>query len=77
MICMAMGLGLMGVVMWSDEEDPEEEVEQVPTNHPRDNDSESEEVYSNSSSDSGEDGDDEDFDIASYGEIVDTWDAWL
>ena len=58
---------------WSEEEDPEEE---VPKNHPRDGDNESEEAYSNSSSDSGEDGDDEDFDIASYDKTIDFLDAW-
>ena len=61
---------------WSDEEDPEEEVEELPINRSRNSDSESGESYSGSSSDSGEDGDDEDFDIASYDETVDTWDAW-
>ena len=62
---------------WSYEEDFEEEVEEVPANPPSDNDSESKEAYSISSSNLGEDGDDEDFDIASYDETVDTWDAWL
>ena len=61
---------------WSDEEDPEEEVEDLRLSSPRDSGSESEESYSNSSSDSGEDGDDEDFDIASYDEGADAWDAW-
>ena len=61
---------------WSDEEDPEEDVEEVPINYPRNSDSESEEAHSNSSSDSGEDADDEDFDLAGYDESADTWDAW-
>ena len=51
-------------------------MEEVPINHPRNSDSESEEAHSNSSSDSGEDADDEDFDLASYVESADTWDAW-
>ena len=60
----------------SDKEDPEKDVEKVPINHPKNSDSESDEVHSNSSSDSGEDADDEDFDLASYDESADTWDAW-
>ena len=59
----------------SDEEDPKEDEEEVPINHPRDSDSESGEAHSNSSSNSGEDADDEDFDLASYEESADTWDA--
>ena len=61
---------------WSDEEDPEEDIEDVPLSSPSDSGSESDGSYSDSSSDSGEDGDDEDFDIASYDEGADTWDAW-
>ena len=60
----------------SDEKDLEEDVEEVQINHPRNSDSESEEAYSNSSSNSGENADDEDFDLASYNESADTWDAW-
>ena len=60
----------------SNEEDPEEDVEEVPIDHPRNSDSESEDAHSNSSSDSGEDANNEDFDLASYDESADTWDAW-
>ena len=70
------GYGNEFVRRWSEEEDSEEEVEEAPTNYPRGFDSESEGTSSVSSSDSGEDADDEDFDIASYDERTDFWNAW-
>ena len=70
------GYGNEFVRRWSEEKDSEKEVEEAPTNYHRGFDSESEGTSSGSSSNSGEDANDEDFDIASYDERTDFWDAW-
>ena len=70
MICMTMRLGMIGG--GQRRRTPKRKYQKTTLG----SDSESEEAYSNSNSDSGEDGDDEDFDIASYDETVDFWEAW-
>ena len=69
------GYGDEFVRRWSYEEHSEEENEEAPTNDPRGNYSESEKAFSDSSFDSGGDEDDEDFNLASYDEHTNTYDA--